>query len=182
MIFELKQALRSLARAPGFVAVVVLILGLGIGANTAIFSVVRSVLLRPLPFREPGRLVRIFESFREGGDEAQLALAPLTWQRWRASNTVFEDIGAATGTSLTLGGSGEEAQYVPAARVSHNFFSVLGVNPLLGRVFTPEETNAPGKSPLAVLSYSLWQSRFGADPDILGRTVRLNSAPYVVIA
>ena len=102
MIFELKQALRSLARAPGFVAVVVLILGLGIGANTAIFSVVRAVLLRPLPFREPGRLVRIFESFREGGDEAQLALAPLTWQRWRASNTVFEDIGAATGTR-TLG-------------------------------------------------------------------------------
>ena len=78
-------------------AVVVLILGLGIGANTAIFSVVRAVLLRPLPFRERDRLVRLYESFRTGGDEAQLSLAPLTWQRWRESNAVFEDIGAATG-------------------------------------------------------------------------------------
>ncbi len=99
-------------RARGFAAVVVRILGLGIGANTAIFSVVRAVLLRPLPFAEPDRLVRLYESFGTGGDEAQLALAPLTWQRRRQSNAVFEDIGAATGTSLTLGGGGEAPQYV----------------------------------------------------------------------
>ena len=112
-----------------------LILGLGIGANTAIFSVVRAVLLRPLPFAEPDRLVRLYESFGTGGDEAELSLAPLTWQRWRESNAVFEDIGAATGTSLTLGGEGEAPQYVPGARVSFNFFSVLGVEPVRGRDF-----------------------------------------------
>jgi len=179
MIFELKQALRSLARAPGFVAVVVLILGLGIGANTAIFSVVRSVLLRPLPFREPGRLVRIFESFREGGDEAQLALAPLTWQRWRASNTVFEDIGAATGTSLTLGGSGGEAQYVPAARVSHNFFSVLGVRPIRGRDILPED-DQPGRPGVVLVGHGLWQRRFGG-ADVVGRTVLLDGIPHTIV-
>ena len=179
MIFELKQALRSLARAPGFVAVVVLILGLGIGANTAIFSVVRAVLLRPLPFREPGRLVRIFESFREGGDEAQLALAPLTWQRWRASNTVFEDIGAATGTSLTLGGSGEEAQYVPAARVSHNFFSVLGVRPVRGRDILPED-DQPGRPGVVLVGHGLWQRRFGG-ADIVGRSVLLDGIPHTIV-
>src|SRR5262245_66503691 len=116
MLFELRQAFRSLLRAKAFAAVVVLLLGLGIGANTAIFSVVRAVLLRPLPFREPDRLVRLYEGFRTGGDEAQLALAPLTFDRWRKQSDVFEDIGAATGASLTLGGGGMAPQYVPAAR------------------------------------------------------------------
>jgi predicted permease len=179
MIFELRQALRSLARARGFVAVVVLILGLGIGANTAIFSVVRAVLLRPLPFREPGRLVRIYESFREGGDEAQLALAPLTWRRWRESNTVFEDIGAATGTSLTLSEAGEEAQYVPAARVSHNFFSVLGVRPIVGRDLQVED-DQPGRPPVALLGYGLWRRRFGG-ADVMGRTVLLDGIPHTIV-
>ena len=179
MLFELRQALRSLVRARGFVAVVVLILGLGIGANTAIFSVVRAVLLRPLPFREPGRLVRIYESFREGGDEAQLALAPLTWQRWRESNAVFEDIGAATGASLTLGGGGEAPQYVPAARVSHNFFSVLGVKPVGGRDFQPED-DQPGRPPVVLLGHGLWQRRFGG-ADVVGRSVLLDGIPHTIV-
>jgi predicted permease len=179
MIFELRQALRSLARARAFVAVVVLILGLGIGANTAIFSVVRAVLLRPLPFHEPDRLVRLYESFREGGDEAQLALAPLTWQRWRESNAVFEDIGAATGTSLTLGGAGETAQYVAGARISFNFFSVLGVRPVLGRDFTPED-DRPAGAPVVLIGHGLWQRRFGG-ADVVGRSVLLDGVPHTIV-
>ena len=179
MLFELRQALRSLARARAFVAVVVLILGLGIGANTAIFSVVRAVLLRPLPFREPDRLVRLYESFRTGGDEAQLSLAPITWQRWRESNAVFEDVGAATGASLTLGGGGEAPQYVPAARVSFNFFSVLGVTPVRGRDFQPPD-DQPGAQPVVLLGHGLWQRRFGG-ADVVGRDVLLDGVPHTVV-
>ena len=109
MLLELRQALRQLARARGFTAVVVLIIALGIGANTAIFSVVRAVLLRPLPIPEPDRLVRLRENFGTGGDETQLA--PLTFARWRLFNDVFPDIAAATDASHTL--TGEAAsQYV----------------------------------------------------------------------
>jgi putative ABC transport system permease protein len=179
MIFELSQALRSLARARGFVAVVVLILGLGIGANTAIFSVVRAVLLRPLPFAEPDRLVRLYESFRTGGGEAELSLAPLTWQRWRESNTVFEDIGAATGTSLTLGGGGDAPQYVAGARVSFNFFSVLGVKPVLGRDFLAEE-DRPGAAPVVLVGHGVWQRRFGS-ADVVGQSVVLDGVPHTIV-
>ena len=179
MIFELRQALRPLVRSRGFAAVVVLILGLGIGANTAIFSVVRAVLLRPLPFAEPERLVRLYESFGAGGDEAQLSLAPLTWQRWRQSNAVFEDIGAATGTSLTLGGEGEAPQYVPGARVSFNFFSVLGVEPVRGRSFLEEE-DQHGARPVVLLGYGLWQRRFGG-VDVVGRDVLLDGVPHTIV-
>jgi len=179
MLTELRQALRPLVRARGFAAVVVLILGLGIGANTAIFSVVRAVLLRPLPFAEPDRLVRLYESFGTGGDEAQLALAPLTWQRWRESNDVFEDIGAATGTSLTLGGGGEAPQYVPGARVSFNFFSVLGVKPVRGRDFLEEE-DQPGARPVVLLGHGLWQRRFGG-VDVVGRDVLLDGVPHTIV-
>ena len=179
MIFELRQALRPLVRSRGFAAVVVLILGLGIGANTAIFSVVRAVLLRPLPFAEPERLVRLYESFGAGGDEAQLSLAPLTWQRWRESNAVFEDIGAATGTSLTLGGESEAPQYVPGARVSFNFFSVLGVEPVRGRGFLEEEDQHNAR-PVVLLGHGLWQRRFGGG-DVVGRDVLLDGVPHTIV-
>jgi len=178
MILELRQALRSLGRAKGFSAVVVLILGLGIGANTAIFSVVRAVLLRPLPFAEPERLVRLYESFGSGQDEAQLALAPLTWQRWREHNQVFEDIAAATGTNLTLGGQ-DEAQYVPAARVSFNFFSVLGLQPVRGRNFLQGE-DQPGAVPVVLLGHGLWQRRFGG-ADVVGQDLLLDGVPHRIV-
>jgi len=178
MILELRQALRALGRAKGFTAVVVLILGLGIGANTAIFSVVRAVLLRPLPFAEPDRLVRLYESFGSGDGDAQLSLAPLTWQRWREHNQVFDDIGAAAGTTLTLGGQAE-AQYVPAARVSFNFFSVLGLQPVRGRSFLPEE-DQPGAAPVVLLGYGLWQRAF-AGADVVGQDVRLDGVPHRIV-
>jgi putative ABC transport system permease protein len=178
MILDLRQALRSLGRARGFSAVVVLILGLGIGANTAIFSVVRAVLLRPLPFAEPERLVRLYESFGTGQDEAQLSLAPLTWQRWREHNQVFEDIAAATGTNLTLGGQ-DEAQYVPAARVSFNFLSVLGLQPVRGRNFLQEE-DEPGAAPVVLLGHGLWERRFGG-ADVVDQDLLLDGVPHRIV-
>ena len=178
MSLELRQALRALGRAKGFSAVVVLILGLGIGANTAIFSVVRAVLLRPLPFAEPDRLVRLYEGYGSGQGDANLSLAPLTWQRWREHNDVFEDIGAATGTNLTLGDE-TGAQYVPAARVSFNFFSVLGIRPVLGRDFLREE-DQPGATPVVLLGHGLWQRRFGGAA-VVGRDVRLDGVPHRIV-
>jgi predicted permease len=179
MLIDIRHALRALARARGFAAVVVLVLGLGIGANTAIFSVVRAVLLRPLPFREPDRLVRLYEGFRTGGDEAQLALAPLTFDRWRKQNDVFEDIGAATGASLTLGGGGMAPQYVPAARVSYNFFSVLGIAPVQGRDFREEE-DRPGGPAVVLLGHGLWQRRFGG-ADVIGQDVLVDGVPHTIV-
>lgn len=152
---------------------------LGIGANTALFSVVRAVLLRPLPLREPDRLVRLYESFRTGGDEAQLSLAPLTWQRWREGNDVFADVAVGTGASLTLGGEGE-AEYVPAARISYNFFSVLGTGPAVGRDLRPEE-DRPGASPVVLIGHGLWQRRFGGAGDVIGREVLVDGAPHTVV-
>jgi predicted permease len=178
MFIELRQAFHSLRNAKALAALVVAILGLGIGANTALFSVVRAVLLRPLPFEEPERLVRLYESFETGGDEARLSLAPITWQRWREGNDVFADIGAATGTSLTLG-SGGDAQYVPAARVSFNFFPVLGIEPVRGRGFSKEE-DEPGAAPVALIGHGLWQRRFGGE-DVVGREVLVDGAPHRIV-
>ena len=178
MFIELRQAFHSLRGAKAFAALVVAILALGIGANSALFSVVRAVLLRPLPFEEPDRLVRLYESFETGGDEARLSLAPITWQRWREGNDAFVDIGAATGTSLTLG-SGGDAQYVPAARVSWNFFPVLGVEPVRGRGFLKQE-DEPGAAPVALIGHGLWQRRFGGE-DVLGREVLIDGAPHRIV-
>jgi putative ABC transport system permease protein len=178
MFLELRQTLRHLGRAKGFAATVVLILGLGIGANTAIFSVVRAILLRPLPFPDSDRLVRLYESFATGADEEQLALAPLTWQRWREHNDVFTDIAAATGTSLTLGGHGE-AQHVPAARVSFNFFSVLGLVPVRGRDFLEEE-DQPGAAPVVLLGHGLWQGQFGG-ADVVGQDALVDGVPHRIV-
>ncbi len=136
LIGALQLAFRQVRRNPAFSGVVIAIVALGIGANAAIFSVVRAVMLRPLPMSEPDRLVRLRENFANGADETQLNLAPITWQRWRESNTVFTDIAVATGATFTLTQEGE-AEYVPAAVISYNFFSVLGVKPGWGATSSP---------------------------------------------
>jgi len=178
---RLKHALRILAQSPGFSAVVILIAALGIGANTAIFSVVRAVLLRPLPLHEPDRLVRLRENFAEaGGDETQLNLAPLTWQRWRQYNTVFTDIGMGTGASLTLTSPGEPAQYFAAARVSFNFLDVLGVQPVLGRNFLEAE-DQPGAARTVIVSDAFWRGQLGGRADAIGQVIQLDGVPHTVI-
>ena len=177
----LKTAARILLKSPGFSAVVVLIIALGIGANTAIFSVVRSVLLRPLPLTEPDRLVRLRENFAQpGGDETQLNLSPVTWQRWRQYNDVFTDIGMATGASLTLTADGQAAEYFAAATVSYNFFDVLGVRPALGRNFLEAE-DQPGAPRTVLVSDGFWMRQLGGAADAVGRTIMLDGVPHTVV-
>ncbi len=179
LLSALKLGVRQLSRTPAFSGVVILIIALGIGVNTAIFSVARAVMLRPIPMTEPDRLVRLRENFASGANETQLNLSPLTWQRWRESNTVFTDIGAATGATFTLTGQGD-AEYVPAAIVSHNFFDVLGVKPALGRDFLEEE-DKPGAPRVVLLSHGFWQSSLGGDPKVLGREITLDGEKRTVV-
>ena len=179
LIGALQLAFRQVRRNPAFSGVVIAIVALGIGANAAIFSVVRAVMLRPLPMSEPDRLVRLRENFANGADETQLNLAPITWQRWRESNTVFTDIAVATGATFTLTQEGE-AEYVPAAVISYNFFSVLGVKPAMGRDLLPEE-DRPGAARVVLVSHGFWKRVLGGAPDVIGRRITLDGERRTVI-
>ena len=180
---ELAQILRRLAKSPGFTVAAVLVLALGIGVNTAIFSVVETALLRPLPFPEPDRLVRLYEAYDQPDLRANtLTLSEITLQQWREhSSGLFTGFAAATGTSLTLGNTtGGAPRYLPAARVTADFFSVLGLAPALGRNFTAEE-DKPNGPRVVLLSHDLWQRQFGGRPDVLGQSIPLDGAPHTVI-
>ncbi len=179
VLYALWEASRQLRRSPGFSLLIILMVALGIGANTAIFSVARAVMLRPIPMAEPDRLVRLRENFASGAEETQLNLSPLTWRRWREANSVFTDIGAATGATFTLT-DGEEAEYVPAAVVSANFFPVLGVAPLLGRNFLAEE-DQPGAPGVVLVSHGFWQRVLGGAPDVIGRVITLDGEKRTVV-
>jgi predicted permease len=172
---DVRYALRQLRRSPGFALVAVLTLALGIGANTAIFSVVNGVLLRPLPFREPDRLVRVF-SLDEG---KRAAVSPLDFADWRDQARSFEGLAAVNALTLNLTGGGEPER-LEGASVSAALFSVLGVRPIAGRTFAPSE-DAPGAPRLVLLGEPLWRRRFGADPGLVGRTVLLDGEVYTVV-
>lgn len=175
---DLRFALRQLRSHPGFTAVVLLTLGLGIGANTAMFSVVDAVLLRPLPYPEASRLV-LLQGHKEGiGNEA--ASVP-DFLDWKAQSRSFSGMTAFAGASLNLAASdGRPPQRLVAARVTSDFFRTLGVAPSPGRGFTAQE-DRPGAGKVVVLGRSLWKDRFGADPDVIGRAVTLNGEPYTVV-
>jgi len=169
-------AIRQLAKSPGFTAACVLVLALGIGANTAIFSVVEAALLRPLPFPDPDRLVRVYEAFDEPDTRANtLNLSETTLRQWRDhGREVFASFGAATGASVTLGaGDGIPARNFNAARVTADFFPSLGLAPVLGRNFTPAE-DRPGGPRVALISYEFWQRELGGRADILDRPITLD--------
>jgi putative ABC transport system permease protein len=177
LLSDIRFGLRMLARKPGFTAIAVLTLALGIGANTAIFSVVDAVLLRPLPFRESGQLVQLWMT------EASPGSFPLTGQDyldWRAQNTTFDDMAVYTyQQSFNASGAGE-AERATVVQVQANFFSVLGVQPILGRPFVKGE-DAAGQNHVALLSYGFWQRHFGGEADALGKSVELNGAKYSVV-
>jgi len=175
---DVRYGLRMLGRTPGFTAVAVLTLALGIGANSAIFSVVYSVLLRPLPYPEPDRLAQVTRSYTGGGSPS---VSVLKFHYWRDHNQVFERLAAydILGAGFNLTG-GSEPERVRGIRVSADFFPVLGVNPLLGRGFSREE-DVPGGPKAAVVSHGLWQRRFGGDPALVGRAVHIGGEPHVVI-
>ena len=178
LVTDLRYGLRVLARNPGFTAVAVLCLALGIGASTAIFTVVNAVLLKPLVFPDPDRLVMVWENDRLRGTQLERASAP-DFLDFRAQATVFEGLSAWQSMDLTVTGAVEPERLV-AARVSANYFTLLGVKPLMGRWFAPEEEQA-GRDKMVILSQGLWQRRFGSDRGVLGRTVTLDGVNFVVI-
>ena len=171
---DVVYAVRGLMKAPGFAAVAVLTLALGIGANTAIFSVVNAALLRPLPFAEPGRLVFLWNRSPEGRPDP---LGPGRMLDFRRQTTSFQSSAAIAHLSYTLTGSGD-AESLQASSVSSTFFDVLGVRPLLGDTFHGGTADPSA----VVLGYGLWTRRFGADPSIVGRTITLNGRPRLVVA
>ena len=172
---DLRFALRLFLKQPGFSLLIVLVLGLGIGANTAIFGLVKEVLLRPLPFPEPDRLVRVSGTNRNG-------TGPLSYPDFldlRARNRVFSNVALIDRGDPILTGGGEPVKLV-GTRVSPAYLSVLGVAPAHGRFFIPEEEEY-GQHRVAVISHALWQERFGGDPNVAGREITLwGSYTYVV--
>lgn len=165
-----------LRKAPGFSIVAVLTLALGIGANTAIFSFVDGVLLKPLPYPEADRIVEVWEKPPQGDRNG---ISTMNFLDWRRQNTVFTAMAAQTGGSFTLTG-GKEPVQLRGARVSAPYFEILGAKPALGRTFAADE-DQPGKEEVVVLSHRLWESRFGSDAAVIGRKIILNNRPYTII-
>jgi putative ABC transport system permease protein len=176
LLKDFRFAARTLWKNRAVTAVAVAALALGVGANTAVFSVVNAALLTPLPYREPARLVRVSEYSEQ---VPQLSVSYPNFLDWRAQATSFEAMAAVQPASYNLSGAGE-AERLSGRNVSHEFFHVLGVGPGLGRVFTAEE-DAPGGARVVVISHSLWQRRFGGDRAVLGRALDLNGEPHTVV-
>jgi putative ABC transport system permease protein len=178
---DLRWALNSMRRNWGFTLVVVLSLGLAIGATTAVFSIVNAFLLRPLPIRDIEEVVRIYDLVSDEGEEPDTRnVAHESYLLWSQNNVVFQKMGAASETSLVLTASDGLAERLPGAEVTAGFFDVMGVRPLLGRNILPEE-ELPGRGRVVILGHELWTSRFGADPDIVGRVIQLNGQPHTVV-
>jgi putative ABC transport system permease protein len=175
LLQDLRYAFRLLAKSPGFTAIAVLTLALGIGANTAIFTVVNAVLLRPLGFRDPSRLVLVAEK----SAFPTISTSYQNYVDWRDQSHSFESLEATRGTTITLIGAGEPER-LNARMATAPLFSLLGVNAVLGRTFLADEDRAGGP-PVAVLGYGLWQRRFGGSHDVLGKSVTLDSQPYTVV-
>jgi predicted permease len=173
---DLKYGLRILLKSPGFSFVAIASLALGIGANTAIFSLVNAVLLRPLPVEDPAHLVVV--STTDQRNPGTLPLSHLNYRDLRSQNAVFADMAAITFNQLNYS-HGQESEQIPAQVVSANYFTVLGAAPALGRGFLPEEETRV--TPVAVLSHGFWERSFGSDPSVIGRTMILNRTPYTIV-
>lgn len=173
---DLRFGTRVLAKNPGFTLIAVLTLALGIGANTAIFSVTHAVLLRALPYRDADRLVIVWEKNQR---TEQNTISPANFFDWQEQNSVFEGMAAFFDTRNSFSSDGEPEE-VPGQITTDNLFSVLGVNAMLGRTFTPED-GRPGQNNVVVISYGLWRRRFGGDPNMIGRKVILNAVENTVI-
>lgn len=176
LLQDLKFGWRTLRKAPGFTCIALATLAIGIGANTAIFSFVNGVMLKPLPYAEPERIVRVLEK-PPGGDHN--GISTLNYLDWAQQNTVFQSIAAQTGGSVTLTGVDEPIQ-LRGMRVSAHYFDVFGVSPALGRGFAAGEDEM-GKDHVAVISHALWQAQFGGEPSVLGRTILLDGQPHTIV-
>ncbi len=177
-LHDIRYAIRTMRKTPGFTAVAVIALALGIGANTAIFSVVNTLLLKPLPYKDAERLVLIWHTYPQLNLDQASVSAP-SYVEYRDMTSSFDEVATATEWSVNLTGVGEPER-LQGARVSHNLFATLGVQPVSGRSFLPEE-DQPGKNRVVVLSYGLWQRRFGGDLGLVGQTITLDGTSYDVV-
>jgi len=175
---DVRYGIRQLLKHPAFTILAIISLALGIGANTAIFSLVNTVLLRPLPVKEPSQLIEVYGALHNGADFTLQSY--LNYKDYRDRNDVFSGLFVyrIVVSSLSHDGNNQRAW---GFLVSGNYFDVLGVKPILGRGFLPEEDQTPGSHPVAVLSYSFWQGRFGADPSIVGKSISLNNHTFNVV-
>jgi putative ABC transport system permease protein len=176
---DVRYGARTLRRSPGFTAVAVLTLALGTGASTGLFTIVNAVVLRPLPFAQPDRLVRFWESNPEKGWPNFSASQP-NFLDWRSQSRSFERIAALASASFTLTSSGD-AEIIRARAVTHDFLPVLGASPVLGRNFTAEEDQRGGRTTVAILTHPFWQRMFAGKPDVLGTTLTLDAQPYEIV-
>src|ERR1044071_4800112 len=181
LLRDLRYAIRMLLKTPSFTAVAVISIALGIGANTAVFSVVNAVLLKSLPYKDPQTLMLVWGSGQNGealSNRDQVSATDVA--DFRHQTTSFEEIATYTGWNPIMSGNGFGAERVPAIQVGDGYFKVMKGTPMLGRVFTPEEQEE-GKDFVIVLSYGLWQRRVCSDPSIIGKNILLNSRPYTIV-
>jgi predicted permease len=176
---DLRYAARVLRKSPTFATVAVLTLALGVGANTAIFTVVNALLLKPLPYRSADRLVTVWQDMRARGGPADEWATPGNYADWRGEKALFEEVAVVTGWRPTLTGQGEP-EPIPGEQVSHEYFSVLGVVPALGRAFRVED-DVPNAPRVVMISDGIWRRHFGGAPDVIGRTVALSGQPHEII-
>jgi len=178
LLQDIRFAARMLFKSPGFTAIAIISLALGIGANTAVFSVINAVLLKALPYHEPQTIVLVWGEDKAGGSSrGQVSATDVA--DYRARNHVFEEITTYSDFRPVFSGNGEPER-IPGAQVGDGFFAVMHAQPLLGRVFTAEEQQE-GKDLVVVLGYGLWQRRFAADPNIVGKIIKLSARDYTVI-
>lgn len=178
LIKDIRYAIRSLSKRPALTIIAIVTLAIGIGANSAIFSFVNALLLKPLPFPDPERVVALWDKVPSRGVERN-EVTVANYLDWRAQNKTFEQLGIYRWWSTNLTGS-DSPERVQGFQVTPNFLDIVGVKPLLGRSFSPEE-DQPGKDAVALLTYSLWQRRFAADPNILNKTIETNGVARTVI-
>src|SRR5262249_6628593 len=175
---DLRYGARILLKQPAVTLVAVVTLALGSGANTAIFRLVNGILLRPLPFREPDRVVRLLEASPKLG-LATWGVSQADFAAYRDQNRSFESVALYNSSAVNLTGDGEPER-LPSTSVTADFFKVFGVNPLLGRTFVAGE-DVQGRNTICVISHAFWQRRFGGDPNIVGRTLNLNNVPTQIV-
>ncbi len=178
LLQDIKYGVRTLLKKPGFTVVAVVALALGIGANTAIFTVVNAVLLSALPFRNADEVVMVWEHNRPR-DRRENVISPANYLDWQDQNTVFAEMGAFYDGRANLTGF-DTPEEIPVQAVTSNIFQLLGANPVVGRTFAADE-GTEGKTNIVVLSHSLWQRRYGGDPSIVGQTIQLNGNNYTII-
>ncbi|HJQ41188.1 MAG TPA: ABC transporter permease, partial [Thermoanaerobaculia bacterium] len=178
-MYDLRYALRSLAHAPGFAAAAILTLAIAIGANTAMFSILYGVVLQPLAFEQPERVMRVFQTDKHNASFREGASMP-DFEDWKAQQRVFSRIAGMTTRTVNITAPNADAEQIGGLGVSHDFFALLGVKPILGRAFVPSD-DTPGAEPVVILNEALWRNRFGASESILGRTITLDGAAYEVV-